>query len=76
MDGFAKECAVMTHHRLMADPDGTEGLIADPEAELEDPLIIRPTSETMIWNMFKKWIISHRCVLLFTSLFLSAFLYL
>ena len=61
MDGFAKECAVVTHHRLTADPDGG-GLIADPEAELEDPLIIRPTSETMIWHMFKKWIISHRYV--------------
>jgi len=59
VDGFAKECAVVTHHRLMADPNGG-GLIADPEAELEDPLIIRPTSETMIWHMFKKWIISHR----------------
>mmetsp|Transcript_24952 Transcript_24952/g.52820 ORF Transcript_24952/g.52820 Transcript_24952/m.52820 type:complete len:661 (+) Transcript_24952:240-2222(+) len=60
VDGFAKECAVVTHHRLTADPDGGKGLIADPEAELEDPLIIRPTSETMIWNMFKKWIVSHR----------------
>jgi len=60
VDGFAKECAVVTHHRLTADPDGEKGLIADPEAELEDPLIIRPTSETMIWHMFKKWIISHR----------------
>ena len=60
VDGFAKECAVVTHHRLTADPSGEKGLIADPEAELEDPLIIRPTSETMIWNMVKKWIISHR----------------
>ena len=60
MDGFAKECAVVTHHRLTADPSGEKGLIADPKAELEDPLIIRPTSETMIWNMFQKWIISHR----------------
>ena len=54
---------MVTHHRLMADPDGDEGsgeLIVDPDAELEDPLIIRPTSETMIWNMFKKWIVSHR----------------
>ncbi len=68
VDGFAKECAVVTHHRLTADPDGEKGLIADPEAELEDPLIIRPTSETMIWNMFKKWIISHRYVL-FSFLF-------
>mmetsp|Transcript_4845 Transcript_4845/g.9458 ORF Transcript_4845/g.9458 Transcript_4845/m.9458 type:complete len:709 (-) Transcript_4845:261-2387(-) len=60
VDGFAKECAVVTHHRLTADPSGEKGLIADPEAELEDPLIIRPTSETMIWNTFKKWIVSHR----------------
>jgi len=60
VDGFAKECAVVTHHRLTADPSGEQGLIADPEAELEDPLIIRPTSETMIWHMFKKWIVSHR----------------
>lgn len=59
VDGFAKECAVVTHHRLTAAPDGS-GLIADPEAELEDPLIIRPTSETMIWYMFRKWINSHR----------------
>lgn len=59
VDGFAKECAVVTHHRLTSDPDGN-GLIADPEAELEDPLIIRPTSETMIWYMFRKWINSHR----------------
>lgn len=59
VDGFAKECAVVTHHRLAADPNGG-GLIADPAAELEDPLIIRPTSETMVWHMFKKWIVSHR----------------
>lgn len=59
VDGFAKECAVVTHHRLTA---GKDGLIADPDAELEDPLIIRPTSETMIWYMFRKWINSHRYV--------------
>lgn len=59
VDGFAKECAVVTHHRLTA---GEGGLIADPDAELEDPLIIRPTSETMIWYMFRKWINSHRYV--------------
>eukprot|EP00587_Corethron_hystrix_P003299 CAMPEP_0113303654 /NCGR_PEP_ID=MMETSP0010_2-20120614/3982_1 /TAXON_ID=216773 ORGANISM="Corethron hystrix, Strain 308" /NCGR_SAMPLE_ID=MMETSP0010_2 /ASSEMBLY_ACC=CAM_ASM_000155 /LENGTH=656 /DNA_ID=CAMNT_0000157691 /DNA_START=173 /DNA_END=2143 /DNA_ORIENTATION=+ /assembly_acc=CAM_ASM_000155 len=59
VDGFAKECAVVTHHRLTAAPDGG-GLIADPEAELEEPLIIRPTSETVIWSTFKKWIVSHR----------------
>ena len=57
VDGFAKECAVVTHHRLTA---GEDGLIADPEAKLEDPLIIRPTSETIIWYMFRKWINSHR----------------
>lgn len=59
VDGFAKECAVVTHHRLTASPDGKD-LIADPEAALEDPLIIRPTSETMIWFMFRKWINSYR----------------
>jgi len=59
VDGFAKECAVVTHHRLTASEDGSE-LIADPEAELEDPLIIRPTSETMIWYTFRKWIQSYR----------------
>ena len=59
VDGFAKECAVVTHHRLKAD-DGDNGLIADPDAELEEPLIVRPTSETMIWYMFRKWINSHR----------------
>jgi prolyl-tRNA synthetase len=57
VEGFAKECAVVTHHRLKA---GENGLIADPEAELEEPLIIRPTSETMIWYTFRKWINSHR----------------
>lgn len=59
VDGFAKECAVVTHHRLKA---GTpeEGLIADPDALLEEPLIIRPTSETMIWYTFRKWIKSYR----------------
>lgn len=57
VDGFAKECAVVTHHRLTASENG---LIVDPEAELEDPLIVRPTSETMIWFMFRKWINSHR----------------
>ena len=65
VDGFAKECAVVTHHRLTASDDPTEGLIADPDAKLEDPLIIRPTSETMIWYMFRKWINSHRYVVCF-----------
>lgn len=59
VDGFAKECAVVTHHRLRAAEDGS-GLIADPDAELEEPLIIRPTSETMIWYTFRKWINSYR----------------
>jgi hypothetical protein len=76
VDGFAKECAVVTHHRLTADPDGEKGLIADPEAELEDPLIIRPTSETMIWHMFKKWIISHRYVLFYVCVCARLFLFL
>lgn len=60
VDGFAKECAVVTHHRLKSSDNEDEGLIVDPDAELEDPLIIRPTSETMIWHMFRKWIVSHR----------------
>lgn len=59
VEGFAKECAVVTHHRLKADPNG-KGLIPDPEAELEEPLIIRPTSETIIWNAYSKWIQSYR----------------
>jgi prolyl-tRNA synthetase len=58
VDGFAKECAVVTHHRLCS--DGTGGLIPDPDAKLEEPLIVRPTSETVIWNMFGKWINSYR----------------
>jgi len=59
VEGFAKECAVVTHHRLSANPDGP-GLIPDPDAKLEEPLVVRPTSETIIWNMFGKWIDSHR----------------
>lgn len=59
VDGFAKECAVVTHHRLKASPDG-EGVIVDPEARLEEELIIRPTSETVIWNTYSKWIQSYR----------------
>lgn len=58
VEGFAKECAVVTHHRLIAGPDG--GLIVDPAAELEEPLIVRPTSETIIGAMFAKWIQSYR----------------
>lgn len=59
VDGFAKECAVVTHHRLCVSPDGKD-LIPDPDAKLEEPLVVRPTSETVIWNMFSKWINSHR----------------
>eukprot|EP00327_Prymnesium_parvum_P034370 CAMPEP_0195610946 /NCGR_PEP_ID=MMETSP0815-20121206/10079_1 /TAXON_ID=97485 /ORGANISM="Prymnesium parvum, Strain Texoma1" /LENGTH=566 /DNA_ID=CAMNT_0040750967 /DNA_START=9 /DNA_END=1709 /DNA_ORIENTATION=- len=59
VDGFAKECAVVTHHRLRATAGG-KGVEPDPEAELEEPLIVRPTSETMIWHMFSKWIQSYR----------------
>ena len=57
--GFAKECAVVTHHRLMNDPDG-KGVVVDPEAKLEEELIVRPTSETIIWNTYKNWIKSWR----------------
>jgi prolyl-tRNA synthetase len=56
--GFAKECAVVTHYRLKAEPG--KGLIVDPEAKLEEELIIRPTSETIIWNTYKNWIQSYR----------------
>ncbi len=59
VDGFAKECAVVTHHRLMNAPDGS-GLIVDPDAKLEEELIVRPTSETIIWNTYKDWIQSYR----------------
>jgi prolyl-tRNA synthetase len=59
VEGFAKECAVVTHYRLMNDPNGG-GIIVDPEAKLEEELIIRPTSETIIWNTYKDWIQSHR----------------
>ena len=59
VDGFAKECAVVTHHRLMNDPNG-KGVVVDPEAKLEEELIIRPTSETIIWHSYKKWIQSYR----------------
>jgi prolyl-tRNA synthetase len=59
VDGFAKECAVVTHYRLKNDPNGG-GVIVDPEAKLEEELIVRPTSETIIWNSYKKWIQSYR----------------
>ena len=59
VDGFAKECAVVTHYRLKNDPDG-KGVVVDPEAKLEEELIIRPTSETIIWSTYKNWIHSYR----------------
>lgn len=59
VEGFAKECAVVTHHRLKKDPNGN-GIIVDPDAKLEEELIIRPTSETIIWNTYKNWIHSYR----------------
>ena len=59
VEGFAKECAVVTHHRLMNDPDG-KGVVVDPTAKLEEELIVRPTSETIIWNTYKDWIKSYR----------------
>ena len=57
--GFAKECAVVTHHRLMNDPAGN-GVVVDPEARLEEELVVRPTSETIIWSTYKNWITSWR----------------
>jgi prolyl-tRNA synthetase len=59
VEGFAKECAVVTHYRLKNDPNGG-GVIVDPEAKLEEELIVRPTSETIIWNTYKGWIRSYR----------------
>ena len=59
VEGFAKECAVITHHRLMNDPNG-DGVIVDPTAKLEEELIVRPTSETIIWDTYKNWIQSYR----------------
>ena len=59
VEGFAKECAVVTHYRLKNDPAGN-GVVVDPEARLEEELIIRPTSETIIWNTYKNWINSYR----------------
>ncbi|MEZ5013780.1 MAG: proline--tRNA ligase [Chitinophagales bacterium] len=59
-EGFAKECAVVTHYRLKTDPDNKGKLIVDPNSRLEEELIIRPTSETIIWNCYKNWIQSYR----------------
>ncbi len=59
VEGFAKECAVVTHYRLKNDPKG-DGLVVDPDAKLEEELIVRPTSETIIWNTYKNWIHSYR----------------
>ncbi len=59
VEGFAKECAVVTHYRLMNDPNG-KGVVVDPSARLEEELIIRPTSETIIWNTYRNWINSYR----------------
>lgn len=59
VDGFAKECAVVTHYRLKNDPDGN-GIVVDEDAKLEEELIVRPTSETIIWDTYRKWIQSYR----------------
>lgn len=59
-EGFAKECAIVTHYRLKADPNNKGKLIVDPEAKLEEELIIRPTSEAIIWNTYRGWIQSYR----------------
>ncbi len=59
VDGFAKECAVVTHYRLKNNEEG-DGVVVDPEAKLEEELIIRPTSETIIWNTYRGWVQSHR----------------
>jgi len=58
VEGFAKECAVVTHYRLKNAPDG--GVMVDPEAKLEEELIVRPTSETIIWDTYRTWIQSYR----------------
>src|ERR1700709_1665478 len=59
-EGFAKECAIVTHYRLKADPDNKGKLIVDPEAKLEEELVVRPTSEAIIWSTYKNWIQSYR----------------
>ena len=60
VEGFAKECAVVTHYRLKADPNNKGKLMVDPDAKLEEELIVRPTSEAIIWNAYKDWIQSYR----------------
>jgi prolyl-tRNA synthetase len=59
-EGFAKECAIVTHYRLKSDPNNKGKLIVDPEAKLEEELVVRPTSEAIIWNTYKGWIQSYR----------------
>lgn len=59
-EGFAKECAIVTHYRLKTDPNNKGKLVVDPEAKLEEELIVRPTSEAIIWSTYKKWIQSYR----------------
>src|SRR5215213_2333654 len=59
-EGFAKECAIVTHYRLKTDPNNKGKLIVDPEARLEEELVVRPTSEAIIWNTYKDWIQSYR----------------
>jgi prolyl-tRNA synthetase len=59
-EGFAKECAIVTHYRLKTDPENKGKLIVDPEAKLEEELVVRPTSEAIIWNTYKSWIQSYR----------------
>ena len=59
-EGFAKECAIVTHYRLKSDPNQKGKLMVDPEAKLEEELVVRPTSEAIIWNTYKKWIQSYR----------------
>lgn len=59
-EGFAKECAIVTHYRLKSDPEHKGKLIVDPQAELEEPLVVRPTSEAIIWSTYKRWIQSYR----------------
>jgi prolyl-tRNA synthetase len=59
-EGFAKECAIVTHYRLKTDPQNKGKLIVDPDAQLEEELVVRPTSEAIIWSTYKKWIQSYR----------------